>query len=346
MRIGIVGVGRIGALHAETLHSLAEVEELVIVDADTVRAQELAFRLGARWAESTEDLLCPDGPGGPGGPGGRGGVDGLVIATPTGTHAALVGAAAEARIPAFCEKPVAGDIAGTKEVVLLAEGTDAQVQVGFQRRFDLGFVSAREHVRAKKLGWLHTVRAGTLDPAPPPASYINGSGGIFRDCSVHDFDAVRWVTGQEVREVYATGANRGAAYFGEAGDVATAAALLTLEDGTLALISATRYNAAGYDVRLELLGSEASISVGLDDRVPLRSVEPGVAWPAGPPYANFVDRFRPAYIAEMRAFIDMVAGRAANPCSPADALETFYVAEACELSRRERRPVTLAEVRL
>jgi myo-inositol 2-dehydrogenase/D-chiro-inositol 1-dehydrogenase len=246
----------------------------------------------------------------------------------------------------FCEKPVAADVAGTKEVVRVVESSGAQVQIGFQRRFDAGFVAARGQVLANKLGWLHTVRAGTLDPAPPPASYVATSGGIFRDCSVHDIDAVRWVTWREVNEVYATGSNRGAAFFGQAGDVYTAAALLSLDDGTLALISATRYNAAGYDVRLELLGSEGSISVGLDDRSPLRSAEPGVSWPAGTAYANFLDRFRGAYVAELEAFVEVVSGRAANPCSPADALETFYVAEACELSRRQRRPVNMEEVRV
>ena len=333
MRIGIIGVGRIGALHAGTLHSLAEVGELVIVDADTARARQFASEMGAGWAGSCDDLL-------------RDGVDGLVIATPTDTHAALIRAGAEAAVPVFCEKPVAADVAGTQEVVDLVEKTSAQVQIGFQRRFDVGFAAAREQVQAKRLGWLHTVRAGTLDPAPPPAAYVAVSGGIFRDCSVHDIDAVRWVTGQDVHEVYATGSNRGDDYFRQAGDVDTGAAIFTLADGTLALISATRYNAAGYDVRLELLGSLDSISVGLDDRSPLRSVQPGVTWPAGTPYTNFVDRFRPAYVAEMAAFIDLVAGRAPNPCPPADALETFYVAEACERSRRERRPVALEEVRL
>jgi len=320
-------------LHAETLHSLAGVDELVVVDSDAARAQKVASRMGVPWAPDIGHVL-------------KDGADGIVIATPTDTHAGLVRAAAEAGAAVFCEKPVAADLAGTKKVVRLVEKTGAQVQVGFQRRFDAGFVSARDQVQAKKLGWLHTVRASTLDPAPPPAAYVGSSGGIFRDCSVHDIDAVRWVTGREASVVYATGSNRGASYFSEAGDVDTAAALLTLDDGTLALVSSTRYNAAGYDVRLEVLGSEDSISVGLDDRLPLRSAEPGVTWPGGTPYANFMERFRAAYVAELEAFIDVVSGRAANPCTPADALETFYVAEACELSRRERRPVTMEEVRL
>jgi myo-inositol 2-dehydrogenase/D-chiro-inositol 1-dehydrogenase len=333
MRIGIIGVGRIGALHAETLRSLAEVDELTVVDTDRTRARQVASTMGVPWAEDSEHLL-------------HGGVDGVVIATPTDTHAPLICAAAEAGAAVFCEKPLARDLAGTKEVVRLVEKSGARVQVGFQRRFDAGFASARAQVQAEKLGWLHTVRASTFDPAPPPAAYVGSSGGIFRDCSVHDIDAVRWVTGREVSTVYATGSNRGASYFDQAGDVDTAAAVLTLDDGTLALISAARYNAAGYDVRLELLGAADSISVGLDDRSPLRSAEPGVTWPAGTAYAGFLDRFRAAYVAELKAFVEMVGGRAASPCPPADALETFYVAEACELSRRERRPVSMEEVRL
>jgi myo-inositol 2-dehydrogenase/D-chiro-inositol 1-dehydrogenase len=189
------------------------------------------------------------------------------------------------------------------------------------------------------------MRSGTLDPAPPPADYIGHSGGIFRDCSVHDFDSVRWVSGREVREVYAVGGNRGAAFFAEHGDVDTAAVVLTLDDGTFALVSATRYNARGYDVRLEVLGSKDSVSVGMDDRLPLRSVEPGVAFPTGAPYPAFMERFHDAYVAELTAFTRIVGGTEQASCTVADALEAFYVAEACELSRAEHRPVSLEEVR-
>ena len=195
------------------------------------------------------------------------------------------------------------------------------------------------------LGWIHTMRSCTLDPAPPTPEYIAASGGIFRDCSVHDFDSIRWVSGQEVREVFALGANRGEDFFVAAGDIDTAAAVLTLEDGTFALVSGTRYNARGYDVRLEVLGSQDSISVGLDDRLPLRSAEPGVSFPAGVPYPAFMERFRAAYVAELTHFVEIVAGRNKPSCTVADALEAFYIAEACELSRLEHRPVPVAEVR-
>jgi myo-inositol 2-dehydrogenase/D-chiro-inositol 1-dehydrogenase len=189
------------------------------------------------------------------------------------------------------------------------------------------------------------VRSTTLDPAPPPPAYVAASGGIFRDCSVHDFDIIRWVTGREVAEVYAAGGNRGAAYIAEAGDADTASAVLTLDDGTLAVVSNSRHNARGYDVRMELHGFADSIAVGLEDRLPLRSVEPGAAFPAGTPHDFFMDRFAAAYRAELAAFTEVVAGERPSPCTVADALEAGWVAEACTLSLRERRPVAVAEVR-
>lgn len=332
MRIGLIGVGRMGIMHAETLHSLAGVESVVIADADQERARKIADDLGEEWAASAEELIGS-------------GVDGVVIATPTKTHSEMLLSTTAAGIPTFCEKPLGTDMAQAIDLVRQLGQREVAVQIGFQRRFDAGFVNARNRLLANELGWLHSIRSSTLDPAPPPAAYIKTSGGIFRDCSVHDIDAIRWVSGQEVTQVYAVGSNRGADFFREADDVDTAAALLTLEDGTLAYISATRYNGAGHDVRLELFGSEASVGVGFDDRLPMPSAEAGVSWPAGPPYTNFLDRFRQAYAAELAAFVEVAAGRQDSACLPADALETFYVAEACELSRRQGRPVDMEELR-
>jgi myo-inositol 2-dehydrogenase / D-chiro-inositol 1-dehydrogenase len=192
---------------------------------------------------------------------------------------------------------------------------------------------------------VHTLRATTLDATPPAPSYIQTSGGLFRDCGVHDFDAIRWVTGGSVREVYAVGANRGADFFRAAGDVDTMAAMLTLADDSLALVSNGRYNGVGYDVRLEVLGSQDSISVGLDDRVPLRSAEAGVTFPSGTPYPSFMERFADAYRRELAAFVRLVAEGGQSSCTMQDALEAFYIAEACELSLARHRPVRVAEVR-
>lgn len=354
MRIGLAGAGRIGARHAATLCGFPEVGALVVADADPRRARELSDRQGPpAEAAGTVDALFAAAAG----------LDGLVVAAATDAHAELVTRAVAADLPVFCEKPIAPDILGTLMVVAAAKGRP--VQVGFQRRFDAGHLAAREAVAAGRLGWLHTLRSCTFDPAPPPADYIPGSGGLFRDCGVHDIDAIRFVTGREVERVLAAGANRGDEIFSRHDDVDTAAAVLTLDDGTLATISATRYNGAGYDVRLEVFGSKDSVVAGLDDRTPLTPLAAPVPYsrsgdgptPAGPyggsgegvapagPYGGFLERFADAYDAELRAFIDLAAGRRDNPCPPEEALEAFYVAEACEVSRHEGRPVTVAEIR-
>lgn len=265
MRLGLIGLGRIGTFHARTLCGLDRVDSLVVTDvvpATTERVvAELDGRIDVEPAESAAKLLTAE-------------VDGVLIAAGTNTHPELLLAAVDAGLPAFCEKPLAADITDAAALARQLAGRDHRVQLGYPRRFDAGYAAARSAVVSGELGWLHTLRATTLDPAPPPPEYIALSGGIFRDCSVHDFDAIRWVTGREVVEVYATGGNRGAAFFTEVGDVDTAATTLTMDDGSLALVSNSRYNARGYDVRLELHGSRDSIAVGLDDGLPLRSVEP------------------------------------------------------------------------
>src|SRR5512132_715799 len=331
MRLGLIGLGRIGAFHAQTLTDLPVVDSLVVTDAVPAVTAEVAGRVGAEPAEGPGALLAAR-------------VDGVVVAAATDAHPSLILAAVEAGLPVFCEKPVARTMAEGLEVGRRVEAAGVPIQIGYQRRFDAAYQAARAAVASGELGWLHTVRATTLDPAPPPA-YVAVSGGIFRDCSVHDFDIIRWVTGREVAEVYATGANRGDELFARAGDVDTSAAVLTLDDGTLVLVSNTRYNPRGHDVRLELHGSRDSIAVGLEDRLPLRSVEPGAGFPAGEPHQFFMDRFLPAYRAELAAFCEVVAGARPSPCTVADALETGWIAEACTRSLQQHRPVRMEEVR-
>lgn len=333
-RLGLAGVGRIGAFHAETLHRLATVEEVVLADVDPARAQSAADALGpgARWVPDVDALFAS-------------GLDALVITAQTDAHAALILRGVEAGLPVFCEKPVAASIEESAEIARAVGRLGGRVQIGFQRRFDPGYAAARAAVADGSLGWVHTLRGGTLDPAAPPAAFVATSGGIFKDCTVHDFDAVRFVTGREVLEVYATGSNRGEPFFADYGDVDTAAVVLRLDDDALALVSGARYNGAGYDVRLEVLGSLGSISVGLDDKTPLRSAESGVPWPEGPAYTGFMERFREAYVRELTAFVEFATGSAESPCTVDDAVEAVNIAEACEQSRREGRPVKVAEVR-
>ncbi|WP_375423875.1 Gfo/Idh/MocA family oxidoreductase [uncultured Friedmanniella sp.] len=332
MRLGLIGLGRIGAFHATTLTALPQVDSLVVYDAAPALVAQTVERLGAEAADSPESLL-------------RAGVDGVVIAAATSAHPELILAALGAGLPTFCEKPVASDPNASEEILRRAAGSGVEVQIGYPRRFDVAFAAAREAVADGSLGWLHTVRSTTLDPAPPPDGYVRASGGIFRDCSVHDFDAVRYVTGQEVVEVYATGSNSGAAIFAESDDVDTAATVLTLGSGALAVVSNSRYNARGYDVRLEVHGSKDSLAAGVEEHWPIRSTEPGVTFPGGTPHSFFMDRFADAFRAELDAFTEVVAGNRPSPCTVADAVEVGWIAEAADLSRRQHRPVRMDELR-
>jgi myo-inositol 2-dehydrogenase/D-chiro-inositol 1-dehydrogenase len=247
-------------------------------------------------------------------------------------------------VPAFCEKPVALDLDATRAVIDHAHAAGAIVQIGFQRRFDAGYGRAREMVADGRLGRLYVVRMAGHDAQPPHESYVPTSGGIFRDLHIHDFDIARWVTGQEIVEVYADGSVIGFDFFARHDDVDTAVAVLRFAGGALGIVSGARHDPLGYDIRMELFGSGDSIAVGLDARVPLRSVEDDGPVLADRPWASFVERFGAAYRAELAVFIDVVAGRAKNPCSPEDALAAMRVAVACDRSRRQHRPIALREV--
>ncbi len=331
MRIGLVGAGRIGAFHAETLARLARVNQVVVADVVSDAAARLARKRGYEYAPDVDALLDS-------------GVDGFVIASSTASHAAMMRKGLEAGVPTFCEKPVASTLEENLELARLTVESGGSAHVGFQRRFDAGYRRAREVVRGGQLGFVHTIRANTHDQTPPPAEYVPTSGGIFRDCSVHDFDIIRFVTGREVATVFCTGANKGERFFTDGGDVDTGAALLTLDDDTMVLVSATRYNGGGHDVRMEVMGSGGAIAVGLDHSLALDSAEDGVDFPRGPRKWSFMERFLPAYRAELAAFCDLVAGGAAPLCPVGDAVEAFRVAEACEISRAKGRPVALSEV--
>ncbi|MEW2306065.1 Gfo/Idh/MocA family oxidoreductase [Streptomyces sp. NPDC006655] len=331
MRIGVIGTGRLGTIHANTLSRNREVGSLILTDVDPARAQDLAHRLGETAAPGTDEIF-------------KWGVDAVVITTATSAHAELIGRAARSGLPVFCEKPIALDLPGTLHALAEVERAGTVLQMGFQRRFDAGYAGAREAVRSGRLGRLHTVRALTSDQSPPPPEWLPLSGGLFRDALIHDFDVLRWVTGREVVDVYATGSDAGPAMFREAGDVDTGSALLTLDDGTLATATATRLNGAGYDVRMELAGERDTVVVGLDDRTPVASTEPTGPPPADKPWPGFLERFGPAYEAELCAFVDVVRGTLDNPCDGREALQALRVAEACEVSRHERRPVALAEI--
>ena len=331
MRLGLIGLGRIGAFHADTLTRLDVVDSLVVTDAVPSVTASVAERLGAEAADSPSALISS-------------GVDGIVIAAATDAHTALIRAGVDAGIPVFCEKPLSGLVDEAVAVAGHVNRSGVPVQIGYPRRFDPACLAARNAVADGQLGWVHTVRSTTLDPAPPPRGYLEVSGGIFRDCAVHDFDTVRWVTGREVVEVYATGSARGDDCFAELGDVATAQILVTFDDGATGVVSNTRYNPRGYDVRLEVHGTVDSVGAGWTDSTPLRNLEAGASWPSGTPWTFFMDRLAEAFRAELAAFTEVVAGQRPSPCTVDDALAVAWIAEAAALSLRQHRPVQIVEV--
>ena len=238
MRIGITGTGRIGAFHAKTLLGVPGVDGLVVTDFVPESAAKVAADLGQSAVPDLDALLAT-------------GVDALVVTSSSSAHAPAVRAGLAAGIPVFCEKPVAAELGEAIDLARLEAGSTTPVHIGFQRRFDAGYRRLRDAVHSGELGFVHSIRAATHDQAPPHAAYIPTSGGIFRDCSVHDFDIVRFVSGREVASVFATGGNKGADFFREAGDVDTGAAILTLDDGTMVVVEDAR----------RLIGQEVTATV-------------------------------------------------------------------------------------
>lgn len=329
LHVGLIGTGKIGTFHAETLALIAGVDRLSVVDVDRSRAAEVAKRLGAHQVDTPERLLAE-------------GVDAVVIAAATPAHAPLLQLAADAGVPAFCEKPIALDLATTDAVIEHVRRAGILVQIGFQRRFDKGYRAAREAVRGGALGDVHVIRVATHDPRPPSLDYVAGSGGIWLDQSIHDFDIAPWVVGAPVVEVYAEG-EANAPGFAERHDVDAACAILRFETGVLGILSGMRVDPRGYDVRMEIFGTRDSLAVGLDPKTPLRSVEQG-ARPSEAGYRDFIERFGDAYRAELAAFIEAVRNGTPSQCSVDDARSALAVALAADRSLHERRPVKIAEI--
>ncbi|MGO4144417.1 Gfo/Idh/MocA family oxidoreductase [Paenarthrobacter sp. YAF11_1] len=334
--LGLVGVGRIGVMHANNITALnaglgnkGVTVRLRLTDVAADHARAVAADLGAEFVPTVADLISS-------------GVDGLVIATGTGTHPELIRAGVDAGIPVFCEKPVAMNVADALPVLDYVRDNNGVVQIGHQRRFDAGYLEAQRAYQAGELGWIHSLRAVTCDMTPPPVEFLATSGGLFRDCSVHDFDILRWLTGREIVEVYAKGSNNGDPAIGDVGDVDTALAVVTFDDGTMGTVSASRYNGAGHDVRLEIQGSKNSVMVGLDPETAMVSAEPGVTFPAGNPHQTFAERFDQAYRSEMAAFVELILGERENPCTPEDAVAASRVADAAQESLVTGAPVKVA----
>jgi len=332
MRVGLIGTGRIGAFHARILSSNARVTSLVVADVDATRAESVATEVGAETARDASDLARR--------------VDAMVITTATDSHAELVRLAADARLPVFCEKPLSLELDITNQVIEHVDRAGISLQVGFQRRFDVGFAETRRLVASGQLGRLYAARLATHDPAPPTAAYERASGGLYRDLMIHDFDQIRWTTGQEVQEVFAVGAMlTGNDAFTQADDIDTAAVVLRLTDGGYAVVTGLRHNPRGYDVRLELFGSKDSVISGMDQRTPMLVIGNDGETTANPGYTGFKERFESAYRDELDAFLSVARGEIESPCTGVDAREALRIALAAMRSQRDRHPVALEEIR-
>jgi myo-inositol 2-dehydrogenase / D-chiro-inositol 1-dehydrogenase len=330
VKVAILGVGRLGAFHAKLLRQLPEVSELRINDVDASRAGALARELGATLASSVDEALA--------------GADAAVIVTPTGTHAELIRRSIDAGLAVFCEKPIALDLDSTRAVVEQVTRIDGRVQIGFQRRFDAGFREARRRVRAGELGTVYSFHMTSCDATPPPDAYVQTSGGQFVDQLIHDFDVTRWLFGEEVEDLYATGSTLGFPQYERWNDVATSAVVLRLAGGAVGLLQAARHNEAGYDIRVEIHGAKDTIAVGLDPRTPLTSVEHDAPKLGSPAYPTFFVRFGDAYRAELAHFLRYARGEADNACSVRDGMEALRIALAARRSFQERRPVGMYEI--
>jgi myo-inositol 2-dehydrogenase/D-chiro-inositol 1-dehydrogenase len=331
LTVAIIGVGRMGRLHARLLAQQEQVAELLVADAMPGRANEAATELRATPVDAVDDAIQR--------------ADAIVIVTNTETHADLVRKGIARGIPVFCEKPLAATLEETRELVRLVDSSGIQLQVGFMRRFDPAYRAARELVESGALGTIYQMRMTAHDHEPPPEEYIPTSGGWFRDSAIHDFDAIRWMTGSEVEEVYAVGGVRGYPFFAKYDDVDTAVATLRMVDGTVGVLAGGRHNPRGYDIRMEVLGSRDNVVMGLGPHAPVRSLEPGASPPEPPEWPSFLQRFEEAYRNELLEFLHVALGENESPCTARDGLEAMRVSVAATQSLRDHRPVKVSEIR-
>ena len=330
--VGVIGVGRIGSMHAGLLARQVPGARLVAVqDRAAERAQEVASDLGVPAAVTVEEILD------------RPGVDAIAICSSTETHADLIIAAAQAGRAVFCEKPVSVDLAEVDRALDAVRDAGVPFQIGFNRRFDPAHQSVRDAVAGGVVGEPHLVRISSRDPAPPPLEYVETSGGLFLDMTIHDFDMARFVAGSEVVEVFALGAVRVDPRIGEAGDVDTAVVTLAHENGCLTAIDNSRQAVYGYDQRVEVFGSRGMAS----SQNPLAHT--GVVHCAeattAPALSHFLlERYVPSYVRAWEAFVTAVSSGQTPPVTTGDARAPLVIGLAARRSLRERRPVRVEEV--
>jgi myo-inositol 2-dehydrogenase/D-chiro-inositol 1-dehydrogenase len=330
MGVAVLGAGRMGQTHIGTLAAMPTVRVVVVADPDP-RAAENGRAVAQAERAISDPIEAIHDPA----------VEAVVIVTPTSTHARLIEEAVKAGKAVWSEKPIALDLAETERVVELVERTGVPVQLGFMRRFDPGYLRAKERIESGALGRLETFRALSRDTYPPSVEFLRTSGGLFLDMAVHDLDLARFLVG-EVEEVEAWGGVLFDERFAQADDIDTAVTMLRFANGALGTVETSRHSAWGYDIRTEVAGSTGKVVVDAMQRTPI-VYSRSFGFEADH-HENFSDRFEVAYRRELEAFFEaLAAGRLPAP-GPVEALETLRLALACTRSWLEGRPIRVADV--
>ena len=329
--MGVIGVGRIGRMHASLLtHQVPGASVAMVHDAHQDTARGVAGELGVAAAGDVEELLTASD------------VDAVAICSSTETHADLIVGAARAGKAIFCEKPVDLDMRRVDDCARTVAEAKVPFQIGFNRRFDPAHASVAAAVADGTVGDPQLARITSRDPAPPPIEYVRGSGGIFLDMTIHDFDMARFVTGSEVVEVYARGSVRVDPAFADAGDVDTAVVVLEHANGCLTMIDNSRQAVYGYDQRVEVFGSAGvASSENPTEHTGVVRTAAGMSGPTLPYF--FLERYVPSYLREWQAFVTSVIRGEQPSVGPADARAPLVIGLAAWQSLREGRAVRLEE---
>ena len=333
LRVGIIGAGRIGQVHAKSItYHIPQAEIVAISDLFPENAQKVADDLGIPKAVQDYHEILNDPT-----------VDAVLICSSTDTHADIAVEAAKAGKHIFCEKPVDLTVAKIKAVEAAVKEAGVKLQIGFNRRYDHNFAAIKDLANAGKIGQLQTIKITSRDPEPPPVSYVKVSGGIFYDMMIHDFDMARFLAGSEVTEVNAIGSVLVDPGIGEAGDVDTALVTLKFANGAIGVIDNSRKAVYGYDQRVEVFGSEGCAEDQNDTpNTAVLSTADGAVH--GVAYKVMWDRYTGAFVAEMQAFADAVVGDKETPVTGEDGLYPVLMAAAATKSLHEGRPVKISEI--
>ena len=333
LRIGIIGAGRIGKVHAETLaFRLPEATVSAIADVNGDAAKEVAerFRIPRAVLDSGEIINDPS-------------IDAVLICSPTETHAELVIQAARAGKHIFCEKPIDHSLSKIDLALHEVKKSGVKFQVGFNRRFDANFSRVRAAVTEGEIGTPHLMHIVSRDPGPPPISYVKVSGGIFLDMTIHDFDMARFLVGDEVESIYTAGGVRVDPEIGKAGDLDTVVIVLQFRNGVIGTIDNSRQAVYGYDQRVEILGSKGAITT--ENCYPNQAIlSTGTAVQRDLPLHFFMDRYTESFVSELRAFVQAILRNKPVPVNGMDGRIAVVMGLAARKSYDERRPVQLNEV--